>query len=49
MVTTPTAVLVKDLRAGRRRDIASAAFAFALWACLAVVCAFLFFMLAIIV
>ncbi|WP_306364071.1 phosphate ABC transporter permease PstA [Nocardia sp. CC227C] len=48
-LNTPTANLVRDLQGGRRRDIASAAFALVLWACLAIVCVFLFFILAVIV
>ncbi|WP_282776440.1 MULTISPECIES: phosphate ABC transporter permease PstA [unclassified Nocardia] len=46
---TPTADLVRNLRSGRRRDTASIVFALTLWACLAVVTVFLFFILAIIV
>lgn len=50
MLNTPTANLVKSLQPGnRRRDTASLAFAFALWACLAIVSVFLFFILAVIV
>ncbi|MGY1948968.1 phosphate ABC transporter permease PstA [Nocardia asiatica] len=47
--TTATSIVRPDLRGNPRNGVPSAIFAFLLWACLAIVCVFLFFTLAIIV
>ncbi|WP_439659383.1 phosphate ABC transporter permease PstA [Lentzea sp. HUAS TT2] len=46
---TATLVVDQSLKSGRRKGIGPQVFAFALWACLAIICAFLFFVLAVII
>ncbi|GAA3645278.1 phosphate ABC transporter permease PstA [Lentzea roselyniae] len=48
-MTATTLVLDQSLKSGRRKGVGPTAFAFALWACLAIICVFLFFVLAVIV
>ncbi|MCS7484592.1 phosphate ABC transporter permease PstA [Umezawaea endophytica] len=48
-MTTATLTLDHGLRKGRRGTLGPSVFAFVLWACLALICAFLFFLLAVIV
>ncbi|GGM89769.1 phosphate transport system permease protein PstA [Lentzea pudingi] len=48
-MTATTLVVDQSLKSGRRKGVGSTVFAIALWACLAIICAFLFFVLAVIV
>ncbi|MDX8149915.1 MULTISPECIES: phosphate ABC transporter permease PstA [Lentzea] len=48
-MTATTLVVDQSLKSGRRKGVGATVFAVALWACLAIICAFLFFVLAVII
>ncbi|SDN07092.1 phosphate ABC transporter membrane protein 2, PhoT family (TC 3.A.1.7.1) [Lentzea albidocapillata subsp. violacea] len=48
-MTATTLVVDQSLKSGRRKGVGPTVFAVALWACLAIICAFLFFVLAVII
>ncbi|PWK89522.1 phosphate ABC transporter membrane protein 2 (PhoT family) [Lentzea atacamensis] len=48
-MTATTLVLDQSLKSGRRKGVGPTVFAVTLWVCLAIICAFLFFVLAVII